>query len=64
MKKHFKVSIDRKLCKGCSLCAGFCPKGNLKFVDGELAFEGECTGCMLCVRYCPDMGITVEEVKP
>ena len=63
MKKGFRVSIDHRLCKGCSLCVSFCPKGNLKFRDGALVCEGECSGCMLCVRYCPDLGISVEEVK-
>ncbi len=63
MKKRFKVSIDRRLCKGCSLCVGFCPRGNLKFRDGALICEGECSGCMLCVRYCPDLGISVEELE-
>lgn len=63
MKKKFRVTIDRRLCKGCSLCVNFCPKKNLSFKDGELAFEGECSGCMLCVRYCPDFGIAVEEVQ-
>jgi 2-oxoglutarate ferredoxin oxidoreductase subunit delta len=63
MKKKFKVSIDHRLCKGCSLCVNFCPKGNLTFKDDSLVCEGECSGCMLCVRYCPDLGIAVEEVK-
>ncbi|MCX6357719.1 MAG: 4Fe-4S binding protein [Candidatus Aureabacteria bacterium] len=63
MKKTYRVTIDQKLCKGCSLCVNFCPKKNLAFKDGILTFAGECSGCMLCVRYCPDFGITVQEGK-
>ena len=63
MKRRFKVSIDQRLCKGCSLCVGFCPTGNLKFRDGARVCEGEGYGGMSCVRYCPDLGISVEELE-
>jgi len=63
MKKKFRVSIDRSLCKGCSLCVSFCPKKNFSLRDGHLVFDGDCIGCMLCARYCPDYGIRVEETK-
>ena len=68
---HLKVRVsfpDR--CKGCGLCAHFCPKGVLIVgrrrnargwrVVEVIAYE-RCTGCGICYLMCPDV---VLEVKP
>ena len=63
-----KINIDREKCKGCLLCARFCPKGALK-QDKKLNKRGarpvkfdeniECAGCLMCAIICPDCCIEV-----
>ena len=66
-----KVKIDKKRCKGCGLCAMFCPSGVL-FMDEELNENGifcasasedrKCTGCGFCFLMCPDACIEIEDI--
>ena len=62
------IEIDDKLCKGCELCASFCPKGVISNSDKlnasgyrVAAFQdnGECTGCAICALVCPEVAIEV-----
>ena len=64
MAKHFKVIIDKKWCKGCSLCVGICPKHVLELdeqVKSEPVRIGDCIGCRQCENVCPDFAMTVKE---
>jgi len=63
-----KITIDREKCKGCLLCASFCPKGLIKPSKklnqkgfGFVFFEdkGDCAGCSFCALICPDCCIEV-----
>ena len=63
MKKH--LVIDASWCKGCGICAAFCPKQALEIV-GEKARLKENSGCVLCGMCelrCPDYAIWLEEEK-
>ncbi len=62
------VKIDQERCKGCSLCAEFCPKGILSISNNlnmkgyfviAISNEAECTGCATCALVCPDVAIEV-----
>lgn len=57
------VSINPAWCKGCGICAAFCPKGVLKLDEESekavLAAPGDCVGCGTCERLCPDLAITI-----
>ena len=63
-----KITIDKEKCKGCQLCAVFCPKKIIK-MDEQLNKRGvhpagvvdndRCTGCGFCAIMCPDVCIEV-----
>ena len=62
-KRIFRIEIDERLCKGCSLCVDFCPT-NVLTMDGNLVVVKEldaCNGCQLCDNRCPDFAIQVFE---
>ena len=64
-----KVSIDKNVCKGCSLCVENCPKKILRigqetnasgYAVAEAIEESKCIGCGFCYTVCPDCAITVK----
>ncbi len=68
-RKKTKIKIYEELCKGCSYCIEFCPKGvfmrsdevNQKGVAPSKIKEGaECVGCGLCIMLCPDFALDEE----
>lgn len=71
MAERGRISIDRERCKGCGLCAAFCPRGVISLAP-EINSRGyhpavvvepaACTGCAGCARMCPDVAIAVERV--
>ena len=58
-----KLNVNLKWCKGCGICAAFCPKKVLSIKDEKVFIEREddCIKCRLCEYRCPDMAINVEE---
>jgi 2-oxoglutarate ferredoxin oxidoreductase subunit delta len=70
MKKQ--IIFNRQKCKGCGLCAIFCPK-NIIEMSKEINDAGyfyaiiadnnktKCTVCMKCAIMCPDSAIEVWE---
>lgn len=61
MKKKLVINTD--WCKGCGICAAFCPKGALEVV-GEKVRRAEGTDCILCgmcEQRCPDYAIYIKE---
>jgi len=65
MKKKFKITIDKKWCKGCALCVNYCPPKILYIDDFKVhvSDESQCLGCYLCEYRCPDFAISVNEVE-
>ena len=60
-----KLVINTKWCKGCGVCAAFCPKGVLKLVGEKIqaANPDACIKCGMCEKRCPDYAIYLEEVE-
>jgi 2-oxoglutarate ferredoxin oxidoreductase subunit delta len=67
-KPHPEYAIDiyRDWCKGCGICAAFCPRQCLG-LDAEshpvVEKSERCTGCRWCELHCPDFAICVREVE-
>jgi 2-oxoglutarate ferredoxin oxidoreductase subunit delta len=61
-----QVIIFGTWCKGCGLCAAFCPAGVLDVDhDGRpfvIAAE-KCTACHWCDTHCPDLAIVVKPIE-
>lgn len=61
-KGKVTIEINKKLCKGCGICVGLCPKNVLE-IDGSgkanAAHLDNCIGCQLCELRCPDFAIRV-----
>jgi len=62
--KHFKLEVDRALCKGCQICCLACPKQAIARVpqadvDGKAVAplmdveEAKCDFCGICALACP-----------
>lgn len=59
-----KIKVITKRCKGCGICAGFCPKNVLavnEIEKIEVVAEDNCIGCGQCEMRCPDFAIFVEK---
>ena len=65
LKKEYVVDIFRDWCKGCGICAAFCPRGCIKMNaagEPEVVDAKRCTGCGWCELHCPDFAICVKEL--
>ena len=55
--------INERFCKGCGICAAFCPKAALEIRGGKarLKDDNECVKCGMCEKRCPDYAIFISE---
>lgn len=63
-KEKFEVEFYRDWCKGCGICAAFCPGGALALNDEgepEIVKPELCNGCTWCEIRCPDFAVRVKE---
>ena len=53
------VAINRAWCKGCGICAAFCPAEALELSGDKVRLkeEGRCVLCGMCEMRCPDYAI-------
>lgn len=53
------LEINTAWCKGCGICAAFCPKKILKLTNGkvEMTDQSACLSCGICESLCPDFAI-------
>ncbi|MBQ3303687.1 MAG: 4Fe-4S binding protein [Clostridia bacterium] len=67
-KKQYKVVFNRDRCKGCELCASFCPKKIIEmdtqvnakgYCPATITRQEECIGCQSCTTVCPDCAIEI-----
>ncbi|MDR2883894.1 MAG: 4Fe-4S binding protein [Deferribacteraceae bacterium] len=65
MKRSGIVTIKCEWCKGCGVCAHFCPADVLEMHEFKVRAKSpeKCTACMMCEMRCPDFAITVEVVE-
>lgn len=63
-----RIEIRNKRCKGCALCATFCPRHCIEigqsineqgYYFARFVKPDECTGCAVCGETCPDVAIEV-----
>ena len=54
-----KLVIEPDWCKGCGICAAFCPRHALEIVREKviLAKPENCIRCGMCEMRCPDYAI-------
>lgn len=60
-----RVIIFGQWCKGCGLCAAFCPTGVLALGPDDhpiVVLPEKCTACHWCDTHCPDLAIIVKRV--
>lgn len=58
----YTISINRKWCKKCGLCAYYCPKKVYEldeFNAPVIKNPDACVGCMQCEYRCPDFSIEI-----
>ena len=64
------IRINEEICKGCGLCATFCPVEELIKIDIDrvnakgwnpaiCTDQSKCKSCALCALMCPDAAIEV-----
>ena len=61
-----KIEYYESWCKGCGICAAFCPKDAIKMdkMAGKPVFDEEkCISCGLCELRCPDYAIIINKKK-
>jgi len=61
-KGQAKVTIYQDWCKGCGICAAFCPAGVFAMrSDGKshVVREYACVNCGFCELHCPDFAVSV-----
>ena len=54
-----KLVIETAWCKGCGICAAFCPKQALEIRREKVALKApeQCILCGMCEQRCPDYAI-------
>ncbi len=65
MSSSKELIMNRDWCKGCGICAAFCPKHALEIVNGKVQrSEGStCVLCGQCELRCPDYAIYIAETE-
>ena len=60
-----ELVLNRSWCKGCGICAAFCPKNALEIAEDkvQLAPGAECVLCGQCELRCPDYAIYIESKR-
>ncbi|WP_034640347.1 4Fe-4S dicluster domain-containing protein [Desulfovibrio inopinatus] len=62
-KGQTRVVIYPDWCKGCGICAAFCPVKAIELGPNgkaRVVREDECINCGFCEMHCPDFAISIE----
>ena len=63
-----KIEVDKEICKGCGLCARFCPQNCIELSPhvSKMAFHyavqvrpEKCVACKMCAYVCGEAAIEV-----
>lgn len=62
-KDNLSLQTNKEWCKGCGICAEFCPVKILEVKDEKITVldEEKCIKCGLCELRCPDLAIYLKE---
>jgi 2-oxoglutarate ferredoxin oxidoreductase subunit delta len=62
-KKKPVVVVNERYCKGCHICAEFCPTSvfEMRGFTAVVKNPDDCIGCMQCELRCPDFAVTVTQ---
>ncbi len=54
-----RLEVDSSWCKGCGICAAFCPKNILELQQEKIVVTDRdaCLKCGICEGLCPDFAI-------
>ena len=60
-----KLEIEERWCKGCGICAAFCPRQVLDVENEKVVIRDAeaCISCGLCELRCPDYAIYLVNVE-
>ena len=61
-RKLKEIVVNREWCKGCGICARFCPAAGLELDEDDKCLvvrPEDCTLCRQCELRCPDLAIEV-----
>lgn len=60
-----ELVINTAWCKGCGICAAFCPKEALEVVKEKVRLKesNACILCGMCEMRCPDYAIYLKETE-
>ena len=60
-----RLMLEESWCKGCGICAAFCPRGVLELKEGRVRIRDEerCVSCGQCELRCPDYAIYLVNVE-
>ena len=64
--EKFEVQFYRDWCKGCGICAAFCPTQAISMNDKgkpEITKRELCIGCAWCEMRCPDFAVRVKKTE-
>lgn len=63
MEGDKKLVLNTAWCKGCGICASFCPKHVLEIQHEKAVITNgdECIFCGQCEQRCPDYAIYIEK---
>ena len=65
MNGRKQLVIEANWCKGCGICAAFCPKQVLEIKKEKVTLVNpeQCIACGLCEMRCPDYAIYLVNVE-